>query len=83
MVEGTIITFGKYKGVSWEHLVNADPAYIVWYDKTISNPKQRNCPISVIDAAYQVLAVRNQANMFTGNFDQWDWDHPSYIQYTK
>ena len=83
MVKGTPILFGRNKGRSWESLVNDNPAYIVWYDKNVRDPRYRNCPISVIDAAYQVLAVRNQANMFTGNFDQWDWDHPSYIQYTK
>lgn len=50
MVEGTKITFGKHKGLTWEHLVNANPSYVIWaaikvYNKrTQVNPYWGTCP---------------------------------------
>ena len=81
MVNGTPITFGKYKGVSWEFLVNTDPAYIVWYDKTIRDPKYRNCPEAAVKAAYRVCAKRSYMDPYWGTRPDWDWDHPDFIGY--
>lgn len=78
---GTVINFGRHKGEIWESLVNANPAYIIWYDKTIRDPKYRNCPQDVVNAAYRVMARRSYIDVFDGSRPDWDWDHPDYIQY--
>lgn len=78
MVEGTKITFGKHKGLTWEHLVNANPSYVIWAAR---NVKQNNCPIQVLRAAIKVYNKRTQVNPYWGTCPTWNYDHPDYIGY--
>jgi len=51
-----VITFGKYKGMSWDDVAHRDPAYLDWVFRNMTNEWARKNAGEALDRlAYRLL----------------------------
>ena len=63
------ITFGKYKGKTWDEVSDIDPSYVLW---AVDNVKEVKLPQSFIDAVEMDQQEREED--FWSAFEGYDGD---------